>query len=287
MNRIDMKARAKINLSLDVLSKRPDGYHEVRMVMQTLELHDEVSVEKIPQGIQIECNSPWVPKDETNIAYKAAQLMMDQFSIRNGVKIAIKKNIPVAAGLAGGSADAASVMRAVNELFQLGLKSDELMKLGRQIGADVPYCIRGGTMLAEGIGEVLTELPPFSGVDIVLIKPKIGVSTAWVYKNLDLARIIKRPDTQAIINAIGNKNRTAVSHSMENVLETVTTKKFAVINEIKNTLLELGALGSMMSGSGPTVFGIFEDRQSAERAYNEIKCDRWDCFLTQTLSEER
>lgn len=282
MDKIDIKARAKINLSLDVLARRPDGYHEVRMIMQSIEMHDEIEIEKLPSGIEIACNSPWVPTDEGNIAYKAAKLILDKYNLDKGVKIAIKKQIPVAAGLAGGSTDAAAVMKGLNEMFGLGLGADELMLLGSSIGADVPYCIRGGTMLAEGIGEALSELPLLSGVDLVLVKPKIGVSTAWVYKNLNLAKIINRPDTNLLMEAIKDKDIKRVSKNMRNVLENVTAGKYGIIKDIKLKLLEAGALGSMMSGSGPTVFGIFEDRKSAEYAYNKIKSDRWDCFLTST-----
>lgn len=286
MNRIEMKAPGKINLSLDVLHRRPDGYHEVKMIMQTVGLHDLVVLERIPAGIEIECGCPWVPNDEGNIAYKAAQLLINSYSIDSGIRIKIKKMIPVAAGMAGGSTDAAAVMKGMNKLFNLGLGMDELMKLGKNIGADVPFCMKGGTMLAEGIGEVLTELPSFSGVDIVLVKPKIGVSTAWVYKNLDIARIKERPDTQLLMEALEHKDKKLVSHNMKNVLEMVTTQKYDIIEEIKNRLVNLRALGSMMSGSGPTVFGVFEDRQSAEYAYNAIKSDRWETFLTTTISEE-
>ncbi len=286
MNRIEMKAPGKINLSLDVLHRRPDGYHEVKMIMQTVGLHDLVVLERIPAGIEIECGCPWVPNDEGNIAYKAAQLLLNSYSIDSGIRIKIKKMIPVAAGMAGGSTDAAAVMKGMNRLFNLGLGMNELMKLGKNIGADVPFCMKGGTMLAEGIGEVLTELPSFSGVDIVLVKPKIGVSTAWVYKNLDIARIKERPDTQLLMEALEHKDKKLVSHNMKNVLEMVTIQKYDIIEEIKNRLINLRALGSLMSGSGPTVFGVFEDRQSAEYAYNAIKSDRWETFLTTTISEE-
>lgn len=286
MNRIEMKAPGKINLSLDVLHRRPDGYHEVKMIMQTVGLYDLVVLERIPAGIEIECGCPWVPNDEGNIAYKAAQLLLNSYSIDSGIRIKIKKTIPVAAGMAGGSTDAAAVMKGMNQLFNLGLGMNELMKLGKNIGADVPFCMKGGTMLAEGIGEVLTELPSFSGVDIVLVKPKIGVSTAWVYKNLDIARIKERPDTQLLMEALEHKDKKLVSHNMKNVLEMVTIQKYDIIEEIKNRLINLRALGSMMSGSGPTVFGVFEDRQSAEYAYNAIKSDRWETFLTTTISEE-
>ncbi len=287
MNKIELKARAKINLSLDVLSKRPDGYHEVEMIMQTIELHDVVHIQEIDKGIEIQCGSPWVPNDSRNIAYKAASLLMDKCGLKGGVKISIRKNIPVSAGLAGGSTDAAAVLSGMNSIFNLGLGKRELMELGRKIGADVPFCIKGGTMLSRGIGEILTEIESFSNVNIVLVKPKIGVSTEWVYRNLDLTNIGDRPDTGLITELIGKGDVKGVAQNMRNVLERVTVKKHGVINEIKDRLAAAGALGSMMSGSGPTVFGIFENGEKAEKAYNMLNTGRWECILTKTQNEER
>ncbi len=286
MEKIECKARAKINLSLDVLRKREDGYHDLKMVMQTLRLHDLVSIEKMDRGIKVECDSAYVPEGEGNIAYKAAKLIIDEYGVKTGVSIKIKKTIPVAAGLAGGSSDAAAVLKGINMLYDLGASLDDLAKLGKKIGADVPYCIYGGTMLSEGIGDVLTKLPSFGDVDIVLVKPKIGVSTAFVYNNLKLEKIMHRPDTDLIIEAIKNKNLKDVAANMRNVLETVTEAKYNIISEIKARLLQYGAIGSMMSGSGPTVFGIFEDKLKAQKAYESMKNMKWDCFLTQTINEE-
>ncbi len=279
---IELKAKAKINLSLDVLRKRPDGYHDLKMIMQTIELHDVVRIETVPSGIEIKCDSRWVPSDSSNIAYKAAALILDRAGIDQGLRININKRIPVAAGLAGGSSDAAAVFKGINQLLSLGFGEDELMQMGKQIGADIPYCIRGGTALAEGIGEILTDLVPFKGVNIVLIKPKIGVSTAWVYKNLDIGRVQERPDTEMLIEAIGKGKTDVVAANMKNVLETVTVPKYVIIKEIKDKLVKLGAAGSMMSGSGPSVFGIFRDKQSASSAYAKIKDKRWECYLTET-----
>ncbi|GAE88562.1 4-(cytidine 5'-diphospho)-2-C-methyl-D-erythritol kinase [Acetivibrio straminisolvens] len=283
MKSISLNAHAKINLSLDVIRKRQDGYHDVRMIMQSIDLHDEVVVETRDTGIEVECDKPWVPGGKDNIAYKAANLMMERYKIESGVGIKIYKRIPVAAGLAGGSADAAAVIKGMNELFSLNLNEAELMNIGKQVGADVPFCIKGGTMLSEGIGEKLTKIPSFQGVDIVLVKPKVGVSTAWVYNNLKLDKISSRPDTDLLIKAISEKDIGCLAQNMGNVLETVTIEKYEVINDIKNELLRLGALGSMMSGSGPSVFGIFENGKKACLAYESLKDGEWECFMTQTI----
>ena len=280
---IKLSAPAKINLSLDVLNKRIDGYHQLKMVMQTLQLCDTVSLEIIESGIIIECDSKVVPSDKNNIAYKAASLMLDEFQIHKGLKIKIEKIIPVAAGLAGGSSDAAAVLKGINELFCLNLKIHELMHLGKKIGADVPYCINGGTMLAEGIGEILTELRPFDNVPIVLLKPKINVSTAWVYSNFVLNNVIERPNIDTIVNAINIADIKFVAKNMKNVLETVTIPKYPIVQKAKDRLMKTGAIGSMMSGSGPAVFGIFESYDAASKAFGELQSESWECFLTKTI----
>jgi 4-diphosphocytidyl-2-C-methyl-D-erythritol kinase len=285
---LELKAHAKVNLSLDVLAKREDGYHELRMIMQTVALHDSVLLEAAPAGIILECSSRWVPEDRSNTAWKAADLLRCKFGINSGIKIKIIKRIPVAAGLAGGSSDAAAVLRGVNELFSLGLSLNDLKLLGKQVGADVPYCINGGTMLAEGIGEKLTQLPDFSGVDIVLVKPRIGVSTAWVYGNLRTSEIIDgdRPDTNLLSDALKTRDIRTVAENMKNVLESVTIPKYDIVRIAKDKLLELGAFGSMMSGSGPTAFGIFPDGKSAGQACGILAGDkRWECFRTKTTAE--
>ncbi|MDF2523238.1 MAG: 4-(cytidine 5-diphospho)-2-C-methyl-D-erythritol kinase [Clostridiales bacterium] len=284
MHSFEAKARAKINLSLDVTGKRPDGYHIVKMIMQSIDLHDNVFIEVADGGIEVTSDCYWLPSGSENIAYKAAKIMFDRFGINKGIKIRIEKRIPVAAGLAGGSTDAAAVLKGINQLFKLDIDESELMIIGKQIGADVPYCIKGGTMLAEGIGEILTELAPLPEVYLVLVKPKIGVSTAWVYKNLNINQELDRPDTEVLITAIKDNRLDVLAKGMKNVLETVTISKYKVIQEIKTKLLELGALGSMMSGSGPTVFGIFDSLDSAQYALDRIKTDRWECFLTKTVS---
>lgn len=285
---LEVPAHAKINLSLDVLHKRADGYHELRMIMQTVELHDMVRIETTDdEGITLECGVKWVPRDSRNTAWKSAQLLMDHCGIRSGIKIAIVKRIPVAAGLAGGSADAAAVLRGLNKLFSTGLDYSELRGLGRQVGADVPYCIEGGTKLAEGIGERLTSLPDCNGIDIVLVKPRISVSTAWVYGNLKAAEIMQRdrPDTELVMKSLAAMDIPMAAKHMKNVLELVTIPRYGIVQEVKDRLMHTGALGSMMSGSGPTVFGIFSDSNAAAKACDELSKDnRWQCYRTRTCS---
>ncbi len=286
MNYLEIPAYAKINISLDVLRKREDGYHELRMIMQTLELHDTVCMEAAGEGISLECGSKWVPEDCTNTAWKAADLMKRCFGIKDGLRIRIIKRIPVAAGLAGGSSDAAAILRGINDMFELGLGHDELRKLGRQIGADVPYCIEGGTRLAEGIGEILTELPSFDGVDVVLVKPDISVSTPWVYKNLRLTGITEhdRPDTDLLVEALKQKDIKSVACNMKNVLELVTIGRYDIVGKVKKQMAESGAAGSMMSGSGPTVFGLFMDTGAAKDAYSTLSSiTGWQCIITRTI----
>jgi len=279
---IKLKAKAKVNFSLDVIRKRSDGYHEVRMIMQTIELHDTVFIEAVKEGIEVVCSSRFIPSGGENIAYKAAGLLVSEYGIKSGVSIRIDKRIPVAAGLAGGSADAAAVFLGMNRLFSLGLSEDRLMALGKRIGADVPFCIKGGTMLAEGIGEVLTELAPIPQLNIVLIKPAIGVSTAWAYRKFDMEMVSEHPDTEGLLKAVCAGNVDFLANNMRNVLETVTLREYPIVKEAKDRLMMLGAVGSMMSGSGPTVFGIFKDKQAAECALKGAYDKRWECFLTCT-----
>jgi 4-diphosphocytidyl-2-C-methyl-D-erythritol kinase len=283
MASLEMTANAKINLSLDVLRKREDGYHELRTIMQSVELHDTVILETGGTGIRVECDSGQVPENADNIAARAAAMIIGRFGIKSGLRIKIIKRIPVAAGMAGGSADAAAVLRGLNLLFSIGLDAAELRDMGRRIGADVPYCVTGGTMLAEGIGERLTPLKPFSGVNLVIVKPDIGVSTAWAFQNLDLSKPVDRPDTELLAAAVENGDIAAVASNMRNVLESVTIPRYGIVDEAKKRLLELGALGSMMSGSGPSVFGMFADRDGAYEAYKAVASDRrWSCLLTST-----
>lgn len=269
---VTLKALAKINLGLDVLGRRDNGYHDVRMVMQTIYLYDNVTLTKTESaGIQLETNLFYLPVDETNIAYKAAKLLMDEFHIQEGVRITLEKHIPVSAGMAGGSSNAAAVLVGMNRLFSLGLSQKELMERGVRLGADVPYCIMRGTALAEGIGEVLSPLPPLPKCHILVAKPGISVSTKVVYEKLDSKPIEEHPDIDSIIKGLEKEDLAQVANSMGNVLERVTIEDYPVIEEIKNVMKEAGALSSMMSGSGPTVFGLFEDRAAAKKAQEILR----------------
>ena len=277
MDRIELKALAKINLGLDVLRRREDGYHEVRMIMQTIGLCDELEIRKTKQpGIQVETNLYYLPTNENNLVYKAAQLLKDEFNLRDGIGIRLRKRIPVAAGMAGGSSDAAAVLWGMNQMYKLGLSRQELMDRGVKLGADVPYCVLRGTALAEGIGEKLSVLPPMPKCYILIAKPGISVSTKFVYENLhanDL-RPEQHPDVDAMIRAMEKKDLGLLASRMGNVLETVTVPAYPVIDEIKRFMVEHGALGAMMSGSGPTVFGIYDTRGKARQAYRELRAGK-------------
>jgi len=272
MDILELKALGKINLGLDVLGVREDGYHDVRMVMQTVYLYDDVIIRrKTGPGIEVESNLYYLPVDENNIAYKAAKLLTDEFDLTNGVFITLKKHIPVSAGMAGGSANAAAVLFGMNRMFRLGLGEEELMERGLKLGADVPYCIKRGTVLAEGIGEKLTPLPPLPKCQILIAKPGVSVSTKWVYDRIDAKKNLQHPDIDGIIAGLHHGDLQAVARSMGNVLEEVTIGAYPVIEEIKSRMKDAGALNAIMSGSGPTVFGIFADRTSAKEAYRRIK----------------
>ena len=269
-----LRAYGKINLGLDVLRKREDGYHDVRMIMQTVGLYDQIDLFfRQEPGIEIETNLSYLPVNENNLVYKAAHLLMEEFQVKNGVFIRLRKLIPVAAGMAGGSSDAAAVLVGVNKMFHLGLSIEELMKRGVKIGADVPYCIMRGTALSEGIGEKLTALPPMPQRQVLLAKPAISVSTKYVYENLH-ANSLKpeqHPDIDGMIEAITAGDLLGVSAHLGNVLELVTAKKYPVIEEIKEVMRRYGAVGAMMSGSGPTVFGLFDNPKAASDAYEELR----------------
>lgn len=270
--KLTLKAPAKINLGLDVLGRRDNGYHDVRMVMQSIALYDDVTIEKVEEpGICLEINLDFLPTDERNIAYKAAKLLMDEFAISTGVKIKLEKHIPVAAGMAGGSTNAAAVLEGMNRLFSLGLTQKELMERGVKLGADVPYCIMKGTALAEGIGEILSPLPPLPECYILIAKPGISVSTKEVYEELDSKEIPEHPEIDGILEGLEEANLEKIVSAMGNVLERVTVQKYPVIDEIKQVMKKAGAMNAMMSGSGPTVFGIFKDRETAELAQQEIQ----------------
>lgn len=271
-NDISLKALAKINLGLDVVRRREDGYHEVRMIMQTIYLYDRLDIKRTQEpGIQIQTNPSFLPVNENNLIYKAAKLLMDEFSITDGVSVKLDKRIPVAAGMAGGSTDAAAMLIGVNRLFSLGLTKRQLMERGVQIGADVPYCIMRGTALAEGIGEALSPLPPMVKCPVLIAKPSISVSTKFVYQNLKLDDTTIHPDIDRLIDDIKAKNLHDIAAHMGNVLETVTIPNYPVIDEIKKHMLSNGAVGAMMSGSGPTVFGLFDDEDTAKKAYKAMR----------------
>lgn len=268
---IKLKANAKINLTLDILGKRADGYHEVAMVMQSVGLFDEVSLTKTDEGISLFIDVPDLPTDENNLAVRAARLFFDEQNIKGGVRIEIKKNIPVAAGLAGGSTDAAAVIKGLNELYDTHLRDEELCKLGEKIGSDVPFCIMGGTMLATGRGEVLKRLKPMSECFVVLAKPQVSVSTAWAYKTYDASPATEHPDNEALIKAIEEDDFSGVCKLLVNVLEEVTKKEHEEIDEYKRIMKENGATACLMSGSGPTVFALTKDKETAEKIAEKIK----------------
>lgn len=266
------KAYAKINLGLDVIRRREDGYHEVKMIMQTVGIYDVLIFWKREEpGIIVETDKEELPGDESNLVYKAAKLLIDTYGIQQGVRIRLHKNIPMAAGMAGGSTDAAAVFHGMNELFALGMSEEEMCRLGVKIGADVPYCIQGGTALSEGIGEILTKLADAPDCYLLIAKPDIDVSTKYVYENLHANELKEHPDIDGMRTAIEKGELSGVTERMENVLETVTVKKYPLIEKIKTFMKENGALNALMSGSGPTVFGIYETKEAAGRAGEDLK----------------
>ncbi len=287
LRELNLQAPAKINLGLDVTGKRPNGYHDLRMIMQTLKLHDEIFLKRTKAaGIRLETNLRYIPSDKSNLVWKAAQLLLDEFPQEDGVFIQLTKRIPVAAGLAGGSSDAAAVMLGINRLFQLGLSKEELMERGVQIGADVPYCILRGTALAEGIGEELTPLPAPPVCKVVLAKPPIHVSTKEVYGSLHLSEETIHPPIDAQIEALRAGDLKGLCRNMGNVLEDVTIPNHPEVAALKEVMLAGGADGAMMSGSGPTVFGLFADEKLAYRTADTIIKDFQGCsvFVTDFLN---
>ncbi len=272
MDEIRLKALAKINLGLDVTGCRDDGYHLVRMIMQTIHLFDSVQMEKITEpDIRLTANIRFLPTDEHNIAYKAAKLLMDEFNLKQGIHIDIKKCIPVSAGMAGGSTDAAAVLYGMNQMYELKLSQRQLAKRALTLGADVPYCLMRGTALAEGIGEKLTRLPAVPRCPVVIAKPGISVSTKWVYERLSLNEQTQHPDIDQLMEDIKQQDLKGMASHMGNILEGVTIKEYPVIAQIKEKLMEHGALQAMMSGSGPTVFALFEERGQARAAADALR----------------
>ena len=289
MKECSIDAYAKINLALDVVDKLPNGYHKVRMIMQTVKIGDEVTISKVPYAgdgqapIELagDCGDK-VPLNEHNLIYKAARLMQEEYGLKDGLKIYLKKRIPIAAGMAGGSTDAAATLKGLNLLYDLGIEESRLRELGVRLGADVPYCIMGGTALAEGIGEELTALSAMPDCHLVVVKPPVNVSTAFVYGQIDSYGVKRHPDVDGMINAIEHNNLKGVADRLDNVLEQVTVSNCPEICEIKEALLKNGALGSLMSGSGPSVFGIFDDEKKAKEAtaYMEEHFSSSQVFLT-------
>jgi len=274
---------AKINLSLDVVGKREDGYHLLEMIMQTISLYDRLKITRNKETVII-CNNIDVPCDKSNIAYRAVEIMKEKFGIEDNFKIEIEKNIPVAAGLAGGSTNAAAVIRALNDMYSLNLSKDEMKEIGLKLGADVPFFFEGGTCLAEGIGEKLTRLKDISCY-LVVAKPPINVSTKYVYQNLKIDEIAVHPDTKRIIQYINSNDIRSLAESMVNVLETVTIREYPIIFEIKSIMMEFGALGSLMSGSGPSVFGVFDDKADALKCHNRLRDYIKEVFVISTINK--
>lgn len=284
MDEIRLRAYAKVNLGLDVLGRREDGYHDVRMIMQNINLFDKLAIKKkAGKGIKVKTNLSYLPTDSNNLVYRAAALLIDEFDIDSFVDIDLYKFIPVAAGMAGGSADAAAVLYGMNELFGLKLSLEELMKRGVKLGADIPYCLMGGTVLAEGIGEKLTRLKACPDCYFVVAKPPFSVSTKLVYDNLVIDGNTLHPDIDGIMSAIDNQDVKGIASRLSNVLETVTAKEYPDIEGIKDKMREYGALNALMSGSGPTVFGIFEDKEKAAECNRILRQD--DAVKTAYVAE--
>ena len=273
------RSYAKVNLTLDVLSKREDGYHNVEMIMQTVSLFDLLLIDKTDNGITISTNLYFLPTNEKNIAYKAAQLFFEHTRVRGGCKISIQKNIPVAAGLAGGSGNAAAVLNALDLLYNTNLSYKTLCELGLQLGADVPYCVNGGTALAAGIGDVLTPLPKLPDCVILMVKPQINISTASIYNEIDNATIHERPDNKNVIEALRNGDINEIAAGMKNVMGSVTENMHPIVRGIRNKMMKNGALGAVMSGSGPTVFGIFPDYTTAKRSHDSFSYQFREVFI--------
>lgn len=271
MDQLEIRAYAKINLSLDVLGRLENGYHQVKMIMQTVGICDVLTFEKTGGEIEISSDSGELPNGPGNLIYKAIRLMQETYGIEGGARVFLEKHIPIAAGMAGGSTDAAAALKAVNLLYGLGLSEEELRKIGVKIGADVPYCIMGGTALSEGIGEVLTRLEPMPDCFLLVAKPPINVSTKEVYEALDSREITEHPDVDGMIRAIREKDLKGIADRLGNVLADVTQPKYPVIGELRELMMAQGALGSLMSGSGPTVFGIFSSEEAAQAGAEQIR----------------
>lgn len=287
MKSITLKARAKINISLEVIKKLDNGYHDLRMIMQTVNLYDTLVMQATDSDkVELTSNLSWLPTDNRNLVYKACQELKEQFNIKSGISVEINKVIPVGAGLAGGSTDCAAALVGMNRLFNLGLKRKDLIAIGKNFGADVPYCILRTTALAEGIGEKLTTLTDFPFCYVVLSKPNFSVATGEVFTKFDLNKVEVHPDTDKLIKYIDSGDLSGIGASMVNVLETVTQKKYPIIKQLKEIMLNNNALGTLMSGSGPTVFGLFASKEDAVLANRELKqvFPLNQTFLTKTFN---
>jgi len=287
MNFVNVYANAKINLALDVLGKREDGYHELSSVMQTVGLRDKLSIRKLyTSRIKLNSNAKWLPVDERNLAFKAAQVLLERFPAPYGVLIEIDKKIPISAGLGGGSADCAAALLGIKKLFNLPVSMDELLEIAATLGADVPFCLLKGTALAEGIGEILTPLKPCPPVHIVIAKPPVSISTRDVFRQFKMENVGKRPNIDKMIADIESRDIKAVASGLCNVLESVSVKEFVVIERLKRIMLANGAMGAIMSGSGPTVFGMFEDKATAQKTVSKIRTELSvkEVFLTNVFS---
>lgn len=292
MNQTVIKAPAKINLTLDIIGKLDNGYHDLRMIMQTIDLCDKLTFQTTDKpGIRLTMNRqlPDGCPMEQNLVYRAADLIQQKYQISSGLEIYLEKQIPAAAGLAGGSTDCAATLTALNNLYELHLSQQELCEIGVTLGADVPFCICQGTMLSEGIGEILTPLPPIPPLWVLLIKPDISVSTGYVYGHFDMAQVTEHPKTEQIIDAIYHKDAATVAHHLSNVLETVTIPAYPVIQEIKEFLLQEDAIGALMSGSGPSTYGLYQDEIRARMAYRQaqIRYPDYDIILCQTKKPDQ
>lgn len=288
MDQITRKAYGKINLGLDALSKRPDGYHELKMVMQTVGIYDVLTFQKNEGSIRISTDHKELPEDKGNLIYQAAELIRETYGISEGVTITLQKNIPIAAGMAGGSSDAAAVFHGMNELFGLSMSLDDMKKLGVRIGADVPYCIMGGSALSEGIGEILTPLPAPPKAHLLIAKPDINVSTGFVFKNLQVDALPFHPDIDGMVRSLKEGDLRGITDRMGNVLETVTMKTYPVIGRIKEEMIKQGAENALMSGSGPTVFGVYREKEMAKNAERIIAKQGYakQIFVTEFIQPE-
>lgn len=289
MDKLELKAYGKINLGLDVIRKRPDGYHDLDMVMQMVDVYDDVILTQIEgKEIVVRTDTAVLSNGTDNLAYMAARMLMDEFGITQGLEITIKKRIPIAGGMAGGSSDCAATLKGVNQMFDLGLSKEELMERGVRLGADVPYCILGGTAIARGIGEILTPLPTPPECHVIIAKPPVSVSTAFVYGNIRPDKIERRPDIEAMVSAIKTQNLYKLAESLYNVMEDITVPQYPIIQEIKTVMLDNGALNSIMSGSGPTVFGLYDDIEKAEQTVELLKAKELteQLYLTKFIRQE-